>query len=122
MRLDSKCVQVSDDGGLQALIDVCWKRAHAKEPAAARARLMGGRGERMVVVMRYAARSTHAVVDHVGVGEAVDGVLSVAGSENRRRRHKAKRRDGREKNREPEAETLRQRRQHWIFACSPPYR
>jgi glucokinase len=74
----------------------------------------------MVAMMGHAARFTRVVIDHVGVGQAFDRMLAVAESKYGRGCHEAKRRKGRECNRKPEPDSLRQCRQHRLSLLLVP--
>ena len=66
----------------------------------------------MVAMMGDASGFAHAVIDHVGMGEAVDGMCAMTVGEHRWGHYEAQCRERRKRNREPEAESLRQCRQH----------
>jgi hypothetical protein len=74
----------------------------------------------MIAMMGDAAPLAHAVIDYVGMGEALDRMLSVAESEDGRGRDEAKRRERGHHDSEPEAESMRQCRQHRVLICSRP--
>ena len=95
------------------------ERAHAEEPAAARAWLVGAREEGIVALISHAVGFAHAMIDRVGMGKAVDRVLPVAEGKYGRGRHKAKRRERGKRCRQPEAEPGAQCGQHRFRIVSP---
>ena len=102
---------------LQGLVKLGRQRAHAEEAAAARAWLMAARRKRMVAMMGMARGLAHAMVDHVGMGEALDRMLPMAKGEHARRHDEAKRCERRKRDRQLESESARQCRQHpfWLL-------
>jgi hypothetical protein len=66
----------------------------------------------MVSMMGDASGFAHAVVDHVSMGETVDGMRAVTVGKHRWGHYEAECSERRKRNREPEAESLRQCRQH----------
>ena len=73
----------------------------------------------MISVRLRVMRVRIAVVHHVGMGKAVDRVIAVSESKHGRWRHEAKRGEGREQDRKPEAEPGSERGQHG-FIINPP--
>jgi hypothetical protein len=72
----------------------------------------------VIAVVLAAMRSIHPMVDRVGMGETLHGIRAMAESEHRRWRHEAKRCEGREGDRNPEAQAGRERGQHdSLFRC-----
>jgi hypothetical protein len=66
----------------------------------------------MVAMMGDASGFAYAVVDHVGMGETVDDMRAVTVGKHCWGHYEAERSERRKRNREPEAESLRQCRQH----------
>jgi hypothetical protein len=65
------------------------------------------------MMMSHARGFAHAVIDGIGMGEALNRMLAVAEGEHRRGQGKAKGGKGRERNREPESQSLCQCAQHF---------
>ena len=65
---------------------------------------MGACGKGMVAMMGHHVGFAHAMIDRIGMGEALDCMLSMAEGEHGRGRDEAKRGERREHDRDPEAE------------------
>ena len=88
------------------------ERAQAEQPAAGHLMVAGGSG--VVAIVLCASRFCHAVVNRIGMGEAIDCILAMTESEHGRRRHEAERRERGKSDREPVAEPGAERGQHWV--------
>ena len=71
----------------------------------------------MVAVVSDIVGFAHAMIDHVGMGQALDRMFAVAEGEHGGRQHEAKRRERGQRDRNPESESVRQCRQHpfWLL-------
>jgi hypothetical protein len=71
----------------------------------------------MVAVIGVATRLAHVMINRIGMGEALDRMLSVPKGEHRRRQRKAQRRKRCERGRQPQPDSLPQCRQHraWLL-------
>ena len=85
------------------------ERAQAEEAAASR-RVCGWAG--MVSVIVYSRSFGDAVIDHIGMGEAVDRFVAMAEGNRRRRHDEAQHRECCEYGRELKAKPGRERNQH----------
>jgi len=98
------------DGAANDLADFGGQRAETEEPAAGHLVRAGRSGVAGVIV--HARMFGDAMIDHIGMGQAVGCMVAMAEGKRSRRHDEAKCRERCENDREPEAEPGHERGQH----------